>query len=875
MSTNANSSLKLTWSSSEEDNTSNPGINFAKRYANRRKPLRKRDTTHKDDESDRLVIVDDDSNISDISIPDYILTRRELFKSEGKPRISPNFYGIKELDQVRVEVRPYFTDSHRNQDTPEDVLLKTHDGALGGKIPGAIACWLRGYQVEGVKKMYEKFSEQKGMILGDDMGLGKTVQVCAFLASLYGKTGDMRDKWRMRLMRTHKGSDWYPKTLIICPGTLLSNWRRELQTWGWWVVEEFYGKSKEDALTTAKAGRLEIMLTTYATYMNCEAELNLVEWDCCIADECQIFKSPSSRITKVMNKVNCLCRIGLTGTAIQNCYEDVWSLLHWANPGSVGSLQSWIKNVSKPLRTGQAHNCTSEELALGRTTATNLVRNILPKYFLRRTKKLIADQLPKKNDMIVFCPLSDIQRKVYEKYVSVALEGLGTGDKHDNNSSESREHFFSVCINCIKIANHLAYLIPRNEQDSAQRERQMEILKTCIPVEWESLVNQRPLINYSNPELCGKWPVLSGLLKHFKRNGDKVIIFSYSSRILKMLESLIAMRGDYSYCYLDGAMSYLDRQRQVDKFNTDPGQFIFLVSTKAGGTGLNIVSANRVVIWDPNWNPTHDLQAQDRAYRLGQRRNVEVYRLVSEGTVEEIIYARQVYKQQQANIVYNATAERRFFNGVMGEAEKKGELFGIENILRYNGKSILKSIINKTNVAETISIEAVGTGMSLDLSDVYDFDTNYNSFDRDKSNKVGDNDIDLVTKQKFMEFFNNKEPTSHRDPISAILSEFGVTYAHDNADIIEPTEAEFKLSKDAIDKKRKNPSKVPLKNTPISKYKYNPPKDVQRRHFNSIARTLGYDSPIDFAFAVERTSKSQRIKLLDDFYHEMFPDQSL
>ncbi|KAI7033058.1 DNA excision repair protein, partial [Hortaea werneckii] len=179
-------------------------------------------------------------------------------------------------------------------------------------------------------------------------------------------------------------------------------------------------------------------------------------------------------------------------------------------------------------------------------------------------------------------------------------------------------------------------------------------------------------------------------------------VFSHSVKLLKMLQLLFKTTTSYNVSYLDGSMTYQDRQNSVDEFNASDDQFVFLISTKAGGIGLNITSANKVVVVDPNWNPSYDLQAQDRAYRIGQTRDVEVFRLVSKGTVEEIVYARQIYKQQQANIGYNASVERRYFKGVQDQKEMKGEIFGLKNLFAAMSENVvLREIVNKTNVAET------------------------------------------------------------------------------------------------------------------------------------------------------------------------------
>lgn len=154
------------------------------------------------------------------------------------------------------------------------------------------------------------------------MGLGKTIQVIAFLTAMFGKSGDERDGKRMRKMRRYAKDRWYPRVLVICPGTLMSNWQKELETWGWWHVEVYHGPNKDDALAAAQAGMLEIMITTYSTYRLKSDDINMVGWDCVIADECHTVKDRRADITRRMDEVNALCRIGLSGTVIQNTYGN-------------------------------------------------------------------------------------------------------------------------------------------------------------------------------------------------------------------------------------------------------------------------------------------------------------------------------------------------------------------------------------------------------------------------------------------------------------------------------------------------------------------------------------------------------------------------
>jgi SNF2 family DNA or RNA helicase len=281
---------------------------------------------------------DSDYDLMEDSLPDYIRSRRKDFEKNRENlkqaglQLPPDYTNIDFSDDDRLEQleeRPCFPKSIKPSRQYKDISLP-HSLGL---IPAQIAQYLRDYQISGVAFLHELFVYQKGGILGDDMGLGKTVQVAAFLIAAFGKTGDERDAKRMRKIRNSVDNRWYPRVLIVCPGSLIENWRQELQRWGWWLVDAFHGDHKDQVLKAAKSGRLEVMITTYQTYKMHKSEINLIEWDCVVADECHVMKERSSQITQAMNEVNALCRIGLSGTAIQNNYEELWTLLNWTNPG--------------------------------------------------------------------------------------------------------------------------------------------------------------------------------------------------------------------------------------------------------------------------------------------------------------------------------------------------------------------------------------------------------------------------------------------------------------------------------------------------------------------------------------------------------------
>lgn len=775
---------------------------------------------------------DSSDDLMEHTLPGYLQQRKARFDKrmeklrEAGLKLPPSCSNIDFSDDERLEElaeKPKFPVGKPSAEYKDIQLPKSL-----GLIPASIAQWLRDYQVKGVEFLHQSFVYQTGCLLGDDMGLGKTVQVIAFLTAAFGKTGDERDKKRMRKMR-RAGVPWYPRVLIICPGTLIENWRAELRRWGWWHVDVFHADTKEAAINAASSGRLEIMFTTYTTYRMYKSEINMVEWDCVIADECHQIKGRKSETTQAMNEVNALCRIGLTGTAIQNNYDELWTLLNWTNPGKFGPITTWKTSISEPLKMGQSHDATMYELSKARKTAKALVNNLLPQFFLRRMKSIIADQLPKKSDRVVFCPLTGTQSDAYENcldsdimhYIKTSAEmcTCGSGKKSGwccnmfipGTLDRWQAFVFPSMMTLQKLSNHLAMLIPQSTDPKDRQEKDLHNLQTAVPDHWQELYRNRDsILNYSNPEFCGKWKILKKLLTFWHANGDKVLVFSHSVKLLKMLQMLFK-HTSYNVSYLDGSMSYEDRAKTVDDFNSDPAEFVFLISTKAGGVGLNITSANKVVVVDPNWNPAYDLQAQDRAYRIGQVRDVEVFRLVSAGTIEEIVYARQIYKQQQANIGYTASNERRYFKGVQDRKDNKGEIFGLANLFAFQGDNIvLRDIVNKTNVAESKAGVSV-VGLEIDESSQQSVG---NDDDHDPlMSSGGDNKEDSAMSQVAALIAGSQEAEGEQmddkqaktkkrkqqyDPIQAILLNAGVEYTHENSEVVGSSRVEATLSKRAL-----------------------------------------------------------------------------
>jgi SNF2 family DNA or RNA helicase len=251
-----------------------------------------------------------------------------------------------------------------------------------------------------------------------------------------------------------------------------------------------------------------------------------------------------------------------------------------------------------------------------------------------------------------------------------------------------------------KVCNHVGLLLPQSRASEKQKHKCREICEEVFLQHHEFIyiTRQASFQTLSDPEYCGKMKVLDKLLEVFKEEGSKVVLFSQSTQLLDFITDFVISRG-YEYCRMDGSTPVKQRPALVHSFNKDKNKFLFLVSKGTGGVGLNLTGANVVIIYDPCWNPQMDMQAQDRCYRLGQSQNVKVYRFICQGTVEENIYLREVYKQQLSIMTLEREPAQRHFTCVAGDKERKGEIFGHENMfkLRVGNCCLTADILKRTS----------------------------------------------------------------------------------------------------------------------------------------------------------------------------------
>uniref|UniRef100_A0A8D0L3E3 DNA excision repair protein ERCC-6-like 2 n=1 Tax=Sphenodon punctatus TaxID=8508 RepID=A0A8D0L3E3_SPHPU len=607
--------------------------------------------------------------------------------------------------------KPYFP--HRRLPSLAVAFELSEDGHC---IPYTINRYLRDYQREGVQFLYGHYSRKRGCILGDDMGLGKTIQVISFVAAVLDKKGtreDIENNMPEFLLRAvKKEATSIPKKifLIVAPLSVLYNWKDELDAWGYFRVTILHGSRKDSELSRIKQGKCEVSLTTYETVRLCLDEFNSIEWSAVIVDEAHRIKNPKAQITQTMKALKCSVHIGLTGTILQNNMKELWCVMDWAVPGLLGSKTRFRKEFSDAVEHGQRHTATKRQLATGRKAMQKLARK-MSGWFLRRTKAVISDQLPKKEDRMVYCSLTEFQKAVYQSVLETEDVSLVLRAREPCSCSSGRKRknslYFSYLTILRKVANHAALL-----QTDTSKQQEAHIKRVCNQVfskfpDFVQLNKDAAFETISDPKYSGKMKVLQQLLNHFIKNKDKILLFSFSTKLLDVLERY-CMASGLNYRRLDGNTKSEDRVRIVREFNSVQDVNICLVSTMAGGLGLNFVGANVVILFDPTWNPANDLQAIDRAYRIGQCRDVKVFRLISLGTVEEMMYLRQVYKQQLHCVVVGSENAKRYFEEVQGSKEHHGELFGIHNLfkLRTHGSCLTKDILEREGRVEAEVITA-------------------------------------------------------------------------------------------------------------------------------------------------------------------------
>ncbi|RZF48893.1 hypothetical protein LSTR_LSTR003273 [Laodelphax striatellus] len=507
-----------------------------------------------------------------------------------------------------------------------------HEFDSGFKIPLELWDKLYNYQRVGVRWMWELDRQCCGGILGDEMGLGKTIQMIAFLAGLH--CSQMKDK--------DTGYRGLGPSIIVCPTTVMHQWVKEFHKWFPFlrvaVLHDsgtYTGKNKEDMVQKLYRSQRGILILSYTGAVHFKEMLTTRRWHYVILDEGHKIRNPDAQVTLVLKQLTTSHRLLLTGSPMQNNLKELWSLFDFIFPGKLGTLPVFMAEFAVPITQGGYANASEVQVVTAYKCAT-VLRDTISPFLLRRMKADVRAgvNLPDKNEQVLFCRLTDEQRSLYKSYV---------GSDEVERILRGHMQIFLGLIALRKICNHpdLYSGGPKLfEGESADK----------LPEEER----------YGHWSRSGKMIVVETLLKLWKKQNHRVLLFTQGTQMLCILEAFVKSCG-YKYLKLDGGTSISARQPLIDKFNQDTSYFVMVLTTRVGGLGVNLTGANRVVIFDPDWNPATDTQARERAWRIGQTQPVTIYRLITAGTIEEKMYHRQIFKQFLSNKVLKDPRQRRFF----------------------------------------------------------------------------------------------------------------------------------------------------------------------------------------------------------------------
>ncbi|XP_028400404.1 DNA excision repair protein ERCC-6-like [Dendronephthya gigantea] len=561
---------------------------------------------------------------------------------------------LKRIDKLERKLEEYDDilndDANADDDDEEDVE--------GFKLPKAIHNKLYPYQIEGVMWFWKLYEEKKGGILGDDMGLGKTIQVISFLAGMF-RSGHVKT------------------VLIVMPVSLLSNWEKEFKKWAPEIrVVLFHGSSVKQR--TENLGKIQsrkgVCLTTYGLACSCSAQFSedkyggRFTWDYIILDEGHKIKNTANKTTIAIRAIPAANHFILTGTPVQNNLKEMWALFDFVCQGQLlGTSRSFKKEYEQPIVRARERDASAYEKRMGQEISAHL-RELIAPHFLRRTKDILEQskkastsedvkhhddgdddgddgdvdsdkenvdhngrkkpKLTRKNDFIIWLYLSQTQLQIYEDFVKL--------DRVKEILMTTKSPLAELNV-LKKICDH-----PRLLSTMACKQLglsdELDDEDTECKYEWCS-----PPVDQLVEE-SGKLVFLLQLLVNLKREGHRTLVFSQSRKMLDIIQKVLKDKG-IKMIRIDGTVDNYERESRICTFQTDPSYSVFLLTTQVGGVGLTLTAADRVVIFDPSWNPATDAQAVDRAYRIGQKRTVVIYRLITCGSLEEKIYRKQVFKQ--------------------------------------------------------------------------------------------------------------------------------------------------------------------------------------------------------------------------------------
>uniref|UniRef100_A0A8C1NWZ7 Chromodomain helicase DNA binding protein 4a n=1 Tax=Cyprinus carpio TaxID=7962 RepID=A0A8C1NWZ7_CYPCA len=509
---------------------------------------------------------------------------------------------------------------------------------------------LHPYQLEGLNWLRFSWAQGTDTILADEMGLGKTVQTAVFLYSLY-KEGHSKGPF-----------------LVSAPLSTIINWEREFEMWApdLYVVtyvgdkdsrsvireNEFSfennairGGKKPSKMKKEASVKFHVLLTSYELITIDTAVLGSIDWACLVVDEAHRLKNNQSKFFRVLNNYPLQHKLLLTGTPLQNNLEELFHLLNFLTPERFSNLEGFLEEFADIAKEDQIKK----------------LHDMLGPHMLRRLKADVFKHMPSKTELIVRVELSPMQKKYYKFILTRNFEALNT------RGGGNQVSLLNVVMDLKKCCNH-PYLFPVAAMEAAKMPNGM--------YEGSALTKS-----------SGKLLLLQKMMRRLKEGGHRVLIFSQMTKMLDLLEDFLENEG-YKYERIDGSITGGMRQEAIDRFNA-PGapQFAFLLSTRAGGLGINLATADTVIIYDSDWNPHNDIQAFSRAHRIGQNKKVMIYRFVTKASVEERITQVAKKKMMLTHLVVRPGLGSK--TGSMSKQELDDILkFGTEELFKDEGEGV-------------------------------------------------------------------------------------------------------------------------------------------------------------------------------------------
>eukprot|EP00917_Polyrhabdina_sp_WS-2016_P011193 GHVP01024750.1.p1 GENE.GHVP01024750.1~~GHVP01024750.1.p1 ORF type:complete len:970 (+),score=210.15 GHVP01024750.1:736-3645(+) len=549
--------------------------------------------------------------------------------------------------------------------------------------------YLKDYQLDGLTWLVSLYNNGLNGILADEMGLGKTIQTISLIAYLIEKKAQ------------------FGPFLLIFPLSTLSNWDGEFEKWAPSIKRIVYkpsGANKKDIQRRVQQDRYTVLLTTYECALRDHHFLGKIPWLYMIIDEGHRLKNKDSKLTtSLIRDYNSKFRLVLTGTPLQNNLRELWTLFNFVTHNLFNTTKTFEEWFNAPFaNTGEIIELNEEEKLL----IIKRLHKVLRPFLLRRLKKDVELNLPKKTETVIKCNMSGLQKYIYNIFCGTTNDEFG---------------LFKGKRNII-----------------------MQLKKTCnhpfIFQEIEDVVNPSKTNNNLLYRVSGKINVLRNILHKLVSTNRKILIFFQMTQMMTIMEDFLLMEG-LGYLRLDGSIVNEVRQERIAEFNNpESPKRIFILSTRAGGLGLNLQSADTVIIFDSDWNPHADLQAQDRAHRIGQQNEVRILRLVTKGSVEEYILEKAGNKLEMDDKIIQAG---RFDQKTTNEERE----------------SILRSLLEKENEKKTTQEEEIVTTNTI-LNELISRSPEekliFEQIDKEKTNPG------LFTEEELEEILMHREPKKQK-----------------------------------------------------------------------------------------------------------------